>query len=309
MISMAAPGSFIVVSGGDSRYYPLIRELVDSIRALKPASECPIGLLDAGMRGEEIAEFRAEGIAVVTPPWPVDVPAYRTRNRNYLKADLGKPHLASYFPGYETIIWVDADAWVQDWDAIELLREGASRGAFAIVPHAGRYADTEIAFKWVLGPFARVRSTLYKNAARSGLTTSECRALAHRATLNAGVFALRADAPHWEAFQRWQKRVVVKGRLFTSDQLAMAASIYIDGLPLELMPDWCNYMGPWRFDPKRNELVEFYLPRRKIGIVHLTKEDLLRTDPSVLAPVPDLSGNIHQLGLRYPSWAKELVSA
>jgi len=182
---MAPLGSFIIVTGGDSRYCPLIRELIASLRALKPAGECPVGVVDAGLTEEQRAELKADGVTVVTPPWPVDIPAHRHRNRIHLKANLAKLHLPTCFPGYDTVIWIDADAWVQDWDAIELLRQGAAEDRFAIVAQFGRFAETELRLNWLFGPFARVRSILYKNASRAGLSRAECRALATRPTLNA----------------------------------------------------------------------------------------------------------------------------
>lgn len=306
---MAAPGSFIVITGGDARYEPLIRELIASLRALRPAAACPVGVIDAGLTNEQTARLRAEGVKVVTPPWPVDLPERRLRGRVYLKANLAKLHLPTYFPGYETLIWIDADAWVQDFEAVELLRRGAAKGRFAIVAQFGRFAETELKLKWLLGPFARVRSILYKNASRAGLSTAEVRALATRPTLNAGAYALRADAPHWASFQAWQAKVLKKGRIFTSDQLAMAGAIYLDGHPVELLPEWCNYIGPWRFDPERRELVEYFLPNRRLGVVHMAGEDKMRADPSVLRPVLDMDDREHMLSLRYPAWAREMAPA
>jgi hypothetical protein len=299
---MAPNGSFIVVTGGDSRYFPLIAELVASLRALRPAEACPIGVIDAGLTPGQIAGLKADGIAVVTPEWEYPLPAHRLRNRTFLKANIGKMFLPEYFPGYETLVWIDADAWVQDWAAIELFLCGAARGRFAIVAQFGRFSETELRLDWLFGRYARVRSILFKNARRAGLSTALCRAVATRPTLNAGAYALRADAPHWAAFRRWQEIVLKKGRIFTSDQLAMALAIYIDGLPIELLPEWCNYIGPWRFDPERNTLVEYYLPRRPVGVVHLAGEDAMRADPTVLREVLDLDDRPHTLSLRQPAW-------
>ena len=308
---MTTNGSFIIVTGGDARYEPLIRELIASVRVLEPGAACPIGVIDAGLTDEQVARFRAEGITVVNPPWPVELPAHRLRGRVHLKANLAKLHLPACFPGYETVIWIDADAWVQDWEAIELLRRGAAKGRFAIVAQFGRFSETELRLDWLFGRFARVRSILFKNASRAGLPGSVCRDLATRPTLNAGAYALRSDAPHWASFQDWQKKVLKKGRIFTSDQLAMAGAIYLDGHPVELLPEWCNYIGPWRFDPDKRELVEYYLPNRRLGVVHMAGEDAMRADPSVLRPVLDMDDREHMLSLRYPAWAKtgEAVAA
>ena len=86
---------------------------------------------------------------------------------------------------------------------------------------------------------------LYKNARRSGMKSSEIKSLQARPTLNAGSYGLHINAPHWEQFRFWQNQILNKGRLFTSDQLAMGLTIYHDNYTYEAMPDICNYMGPW----------------------------------------------------------------
>lgn len=291
--------TFAIVTGGDANYFQLISELVASVRALETGNDSPICIIDAGLSDEQIVSLQAQGCIVHRPDWEYDIADLRLRGRTYLKANIGKAFLPKYFPGFETLVWVDADAWVQDFSAIELMVKGAARGAMAVVPQTGRYRDTELRLDWLFGRIARIRSINYKNALRAGLPRAICRAIAIRPTLNAGVYALRADAPHWEAMRRWQGDILKRGRIFTSDQLAMALAVYIDGLPVELMPEWCNYMGPWKYDKASDTFVEFYLPNHKIGVVHLAGEDQMRHDLNYLRPIPDMDGVTNAMSLRY----------
>lgn len=290
---------FVIVTGGDANYFQLISELVASLRALERGRTCPIGIIDAGLTDEQIATLKAQDCIIHRPEWEYDLADLRLRGRTYLKANIGKAFLPDYFPGFETLVWVDADAWIQDFSAIDLMVKGAARGAMAVVPQTGRYRDTELRLDWLFGRFARIRSINYKNALRAGLPRAICRAIAIKPTLNAGVYALRADAPHWEAMRRWQGNILKRGRIFTSDQLAMALAIYIDGLPVELMPEWCNYMGPWKFDKSTGKFVEFYLPNQTLGVVHLAGEDRMRHDLSYKRPMQDMDGGISEKSLRY----------
>lgn len=304
--------SFAIVTGGDANYFQLISELVASLRSLDHGRSCPICIIDAGLTEEQVAALTAQDCIIHQPEWEYDLADLRLRGRTYLKANIGKAFLPTYFPGFETLVWVDADAWIQDFSAIELMVKGAARGAMAVVPQTGRYRDTELRLDWLFGRIARIRSINYKNALRAGLPRAICRAIAIKPTLNAGVYALRADAPHWEAMRRWQGDILKRGRIFTSDQLAMALAVYIDGLPVELMPEWCNYMGPWKYDKSTGNFVEFYLPNQKLGVVHLAGEDLMRHDLSYLRPIPDMDGNINQMTLRYktkPEAVAELTPA
>lgn len=301
---MSPSRSHILISGGDATYYPMLLELIASVRRFPQGRDCPFGIVDAGLTTAQRAHLEAIGCTVVTAEWHYDFPAGRIRDRGYLRANIAKLFLPDYFPGYEVLVWIDGDAWVQDWEAVDLYIRAARRGRFGIVAQTGRYRQGELTVKWLLGGIARVRSILYKNGRRAGLPADILRPLAVRATLNAGAYALRADAPHWAAFRKWQDRVIHKGHIFTSDQLAMALAVYVDGLPLELLPDWCNYMGPWRFDPAVDRLVEFFLPHRPLGIVHLAGLDRMRRDPACTLPVLDLEDRPHELTLRYPEWER-----
>lgn len=304
--------NFAIVTGGDANYFQLISELVASLRSLERGRTCPICIIDAGLTDEHVAALKAQDCIIHKPEWEYDLADLRLRGRTYLKANIGKAFLPSYFPGFETLVWVDADAWIQDFSAIDLMVKGAARGAMAVVPQTGRYRDTELRLDWLFGRFARIRSINYKNALRAGLPRKISRAIAIKPTLNAGVYALRADAPHWEAMRRWQGNILKRGRIFTSDQLAMALAVYIDGLPVELMPEWCNYMGPWKFDKSTGKFVEFYLPNQTLGVVHLAGEDQMRHDLDYKRPMQDMDGNICEKSLRFqprPVEAAEPIAA
>lgn len=287
----------ILVTGGDEKYFPLIAELVSSIRVHPDGSTYPIGIIDAGLAGDQVAKLRSVGCNVVTPDWEYDFLAARSGGRTHLKAEIGKAFMPKYFPDHDILVWIDADAWVQDFSAIELLIKGASHGKLAIVPQIGRYYSTEIRLDWLFGGIARVRSILYKNAARCGLSSSVCQTLASKPTLNAGVFALRADAPHWARIRKWQEIGARRG---------LALAVYEDGLPAELMPETCNYMGPWRRDSTSGKLVEYYLPNAPVGIAHLASENAMRADRSVTKNVPDLDEEMAPISLRSQTLLPEL---
>jgi hypothetical protein len=99
--------------------------------------------------------------------------------------------------------------------------------------------------------------------------------------------------------RQWQARILRRGKPFTSDQIAMALAIHVDGLKVALLPDGCNYIQPWRFDPLQPALVEFYYPHPRIGIVHLAGQKHMRFDPAATTEVLDLEDRPHQLSLRY----------
>jgi hypothetical protein len=275
----------------------------------------PFGVIDAGLAEAQASQLRDRGAIVVGLPGHPHFPLKAMRNIPHAAVDLAKPWLDVMFPGFGTLVFLDADAWIQDFAAVELLQGAAQTGALAIVPGGGRYWERQTDVRWLLGGIGglcQVRSYFFKNGRHAGLPLKVLRDLGNRSLLNAGVFALRADAPHWEAIRAWQARILANGgKPFTSDGLAMGLSIYVDGLPVELLPDTCNYITRWRMDLAKAALVEFYYPYAKVGIVHLAGQKRMRFDPGATTEVLDLAGSSYQVSLRFgrfQSMARELMT-
>jgi hypothetical protein len=292
----------ILVTGGNSAYFPMIEEQHESIRAASFGPLPALGVIDAGLTAGEVSRLEASGVVVARPQ---DLPAFPgkpLRKWSALAVGLGKLWLDQLFPGHDIIVWLDGDTWVQDYSAIELLLGATRAGALAIVSGGGRFWDRPIDIRWLLGGLwglAQIRSFNFKNGSRAGLPLHLLRDLGPRPLLNAGVFALATQAPHWQAMRRWQQEILRHGKPFTSDQVAMALAVYADGLPLELLPDTCNYITKWRVDLRGPALVEFYYPYPKVGIVHLAGQKIMRFNQAATIDVPDLEARTHKLSLRY----------
>lgn len=268
--------SFIIVSGGDANYFPLLADLVASIRSLPEGKETALGMLDGGLTQEQTTHLLAEGVKVVRPAWPVPKSEIGARGREYLLINLNKPSLDQLFPDYDVIIWLDGDTWVQTWDAIPMFIHVANKGKLAIVSRATRLQTSHIRMRRRLFGWVEPRGVLFKNAKRAKLPSRLVWSLVTRPVLNAGAYALRQDAPHWGRWRFWQKICLRHGRPFSSDQLSLALTIYEDGLDYEALPEICNYMGPWRIDQNKGVLVDYFAPYNPISVVHLIGKDSAR---------------------------------
>ncbi len=293
----------IIVTGGNAPYFPLIDELWQSIQAACPGERPAFAVIDAGLTADQAAHLRTAGARIATVPDDAAYPHATLRKDPRLAVNLSKPWLDRMFPGFATIIFLDGDTWVQDRAALELLDGAAQRGALAVVADNGRFWERQIDVRWLLGGIGglcQVRSFFFKNGRHGGLPLSLLKEMGNRAQLNAGVFALRTDAPHWAAMRTWQAHILkAGGKGFSSDQVAMGAAIYGDRLPVELLPSGCNYIRPYRVDLAKGAIVEFYYPFNPVGIVHLAGQKAVRFDPAATAPVPDLDDRIHNLSLRF----------
>lgn len=306
---MIVSGSLLIATGADAVYFPMVRELLASVRAHAPGP-VGFGVIDGGLTPEQREWLAAEGARIAAPPALADA-ARAVRARPALAVNLGKLWLDRLFPDHATLLWLDADTWVQQWEAVALLAGAAETGALAIVPGAGRYWKRQIDVRWIaggVGGIGQVRSFNFKNAWHARLPLSVCRDLGTRALLNAGAFALPAAAAHWERLRHWQARILRHGKPFTSDQLAMAMAVYIEELPAELLPTNCNYVSPRRVDAARGLLLEHYYPYRPVGIVHLAAEKRMRFDPEAKVTLLGLDGRHWQASLRY-GWLQRDLSA
>ena len=293
--------TILIVSGGDSKYFDLLSELLLSLRRIPNGDKYNLAFLDGGLLANQKLFFTNNGVVVVDPGWRHPLAEKRCRGRNHLKINIAKLHLDKIFPTYKTIIWLDGDTWLQNDQAIKLLTMVAKKNKFAIVSQASRLQDKHIEFRsWIFG-LVSLRNILYKNAKRAGLPPSIIKKLQAKPTLNAGSYALSVDAPHWERFRFWQDIALKKGRLFTSDQLAMGLTVYEDKMPFEALPDICNYMGPWRWCTKRKLFIDYFAPYDPVSVVHLAGQDHMRVDDKYVIEIHDEDDNKIKKSLRYSS--------
>ncbi|CAO3425358.1 O-linked N-acetylglucosamine transferase family protein [Azospirillum doebereinerae] len=267
---------FAIATAGDGAYFPLLQGLVRSIRAFPQGAGVPIVVLDLGLGTEERRWLTHEGARLAVPGWdhPFDRPM-----PEYFKAMVSRPHLPSHVPDAAIILWLDADCWVQDWSAIELLLAGAAATGFAIVPELDR-AYTPF---YDGAPYAHHLHDWYKAC----FDEATARRLFAYPLLNCGVFAARRDAPHWALWARLLADSLRRTVLFVSEQVALNLALRTGGLPFSQLPARCNWIC-FRATPFSSVdgrlLLEPELPHAPLGILHLAGYPLPRKqDPRTLS--------------------------
>ena len=109
-----------IISGGDSKYFQLLKELALSIREKLEGKSINIVYLDGGLTSENINYFKSLNIEVVDPGWCNPIAEQKAKGRNFLKINTAKMHLDKILPNKKVIIWIDADAWLQTFESIDL---------------------------------------------------------------------------------------------------------------------------------------------------------------------------------------------
>jgi hypothetical protein len=262
----------VIVSLADSNYFELLNELIDSIIRFEKSKEVAICILDAGLTNKQKSILSTKVDEIKSAQWDIDVPSFKVMGKEWLKSQVSRAFLPKYFPNYEKYLWIDCDAWVNDWSSVELYFKACEDGKLGITQTLGPGYKITSKVKWLFGKIAVIKSQNFKHAIKSKISLEKARKLAFAPHINIGVFSLEKDSPGWNSWQTNLEQTLKSGNIFGSEGLAINMSVYIDDLKTEFLPLNCNWIASNllpKFNEKQNTFVEPYLPNYKIGIMHL----------------------------------------
>ena len=262
----------VIVSLADSNYFPLLDELINSIKRFKESNNVAICILDAGLTIEQKEILSTKVDEIKSAEWDIEVPDSKIKGREWLKSQVSRAFLPKYFPSYEKYLWIDCDAWVNDWNAVDLYFKACENGKLGITQTIGPGYKIMSKVNWLFGKIALIKSQNFKHAVKSKIGLSKARKLAFAPHINIGVFSLEKNSPGWKSWQKNLEQTLKSGNIFGSEGLAINMSVYIDDLETEFLPLNCNWIASNlkpKFDESLNTFVEPFLPNYKIGIMHL----------------------------------------
>ena len=297
----------VIVSLADANYFPLLEELINSVKKFKESENVAICILDAGLTKEQKESLSNKVDEVKSAEWDIEVQGYKVNNKEWLKSQVSRAFLPKYFPNYEKYLWIDCDAWVNDWNSVELYFKACDNGKLGITQTIGPGYKITSKVNWLIGKLAVIKSQNFKHAVKSKIGYAKARKLAFAPHINIGVFSLEKNSKAWSL---WQKNLAIAlkaGNIFGSEGLAINMSVYIDDLETEFLPLNCNWITSNllpKFDKQKEIFVEPYLPNYKIGIMHLAAgiwkdgKDM-RTDKNIEIEIDSLNNNKILKSLRY----------
>ena len=262
----------VIVSLADANYFPLLNELIDSIKIFKESENLAICILDAGLTEGQKEILLNKVDEIKSAEWDIEVPAFKVLGKEWLKSQVSRAFLPNYFPNYEKYLWIDCDAWVNDWNAVDLYFKACENGKLGITQTIGPGYKIMSKVNWLFGKIALIKSQNFKHAVKSKIGLSKARKLAFAPHINIGVFSLEKNSPGWKSWQKNLEQTLKSGNVFGSEGLAINMSVYIDDLETEFLPLNCNWIASNlkpKFDESLNTFVEPFLPNYKIGIMHL----------------------------------------
>ncbi len=296
-----------IVSLADEKYFNLLEELIDSIKSFPDSKDIAICVLDAGLKQDQIDKIKNRVDEIKKAEWDIEVSSLKVKGKEWLKSQVSRAFLPKYFPNYKKYLWIDCDAWINDWSSIELYFKACEKGKLGITQSIGPGYRVLSKVKWLFGKFAIIKSQNFKHAVSSKINLQKARKIAFAPHINIGVFSLEKNSSVWNVWQNNLKETLKHGRIFGSEGLAINLSVYVDNVDTEFLPLGCNWIASNvlpKFDENKNEFVEPYLPNNKIGIMHLAagiwKEGKdMRLDKNIKIEIKSLNDNFISKSLRF----------
>ena len=268
-----------VVFALDETFVALGKGLVLSLRALGlPDESCDLCLIDIGcgpVTREWMTQHGCRVVAFDQAPIGMAPPA---GGANYMKALVCRPFIPQILPEYACFLYLDADAWVQNRDSVELALSAARSSPDRVV--LAPFLDYSYSFNYAhpdeenylrfLGYFYEWYEVSY------GIEVAE--QMKGRVLFSAGVFAMSAECPLWKGYAEEVGAVFARDysekpfAFHVAEQTALNRLIYTTGafIPLEAIHNYNCHVGAVERDEKSGEVVVKYPPRRPLGIVHLS---------------------------------------
>lgn len=262
----------LIVSGADERYFPLAKGLVLSLRAGGlPNDAVHCRFIDVGCSEASLAWLAEHGVGVARLGRDVLDQFNAAGAPAYYGALVCRPLLPKMFPGYRSIIWIDADCWVQHPSALRTLAAGAET-------HAGKMLlSPECHYSYLrlnqdVGRVDLLRA-YYTQCFGAGIGDH----LGRVPMYNSGLFAMAADTPIWAEWRDVLKHLYARGTLdettrHLADQLALNAVIARRNCAIPVDPVFnylCIFATPLR---DRQGTVRVGLPPNfPVAIVHLAQ--------------------------------------
>jgi len=297
----------VIVTLADSNYFELLNELIQSIKRFKESENTAICVLDAGLTENQKKNLENKVDEIKSAEWDIKVPEFKVKGREWLKSQVSRAFLPKYFPNYEKYLWIDCDAWVNDWKCIEIYLKACDGNKLGITQTIGPGYKITSKVNWLFGKLAIIKSQNFKHAIKSNIGYAKARKLAFAPHINIGVFSLEKNSPIWSIWQKNLYQTLKSGDIFGSEQLAINMSVYIDEVDTEFLPLNCNWLTSNllpKFDEKDNTFVEPYLPHYKIGIIHLAagiwkNNKDMRLNKDIEIEIETLEGKILNKSLRF----------
>jgi hypothetical protein len=268
-----------IASASSAEYFHFLQGMVLSVRDNPQSKDIDISLYDLGLTDEQLVWLEGYVNNIVKPKWEYGL-TDKSGMRDPFRAILAKPLLPKYFPGYDIYMHLDADAWVQDWSAVETYLKSADNGAaLAITPEIHRaytnnYTSSNEFHDFVVELYGGTWGQEY------------VKKYSYYPILNAGVLAMPKESPIWGLWAENIRVSLAKSHHHCIEQAALNLAVFEhpelfhfaqpDKKNIQFLPATCNWLCHQSlplYDKATKRFVEPFLPHQPLGVIHRSSDD------------------------------------
>ena len=257
---LSSRDNVVVTTAADSGYFEMFKGMLHSLRSFEIGRGLDIRSFDLGLEPEQRRWLEQAGVDFVEPTWHLGLKDGMMPH--FHLAEIVRPFVRDYFPGYDHYMWLDPDLWLQDQSVLERLIAGSKTKGAAIAHEADRVYKFQA---WHFGWCLKHRIL--------GLGLWDGSLLMVKPALNCGVYCIAADAPHWQAWSRRLKSAVDRTtRVAPHSQFTFNQIVYVDQLPTDILDsadNWICDRAPPMWDDKKGLYCKPYAPYQPLSLLHL----------------------------------------
>lgn len=253
----------VIVTGGTGEFFPLVMECVQSIAAAGLLERAALAVFDQGFSPEQREAMKPYATHMRRLVWEdinVDVPDQHRQDKHLSLP--GRPILPKLFPGYDIYQWIDADAWVQTTEFLDVFAAGANKTGLAVAQEDGvGYNASFRDRKWWIGNYFLGFGLI--GGIKGGLM---------KPPINNGVFAMHRDAPHWARYRERHQAAMKRTGKINLDQHSLHATAALDGMPVTYVSarfNWLPILSRPTWDADTKLLCEPSETGAPLSIIHL----------------------------------------
>lgn len=280
------------VTGADSKYFQLMVECIESIKATRLYKDVSIFVIDQGLTVDE-KNYLVNSIKIKTIKNVKE--SFRDLDLQGLSASIfSRAYLPNLFPGYQYYFFVDADTWVHDERAIDRYLKYACDFGLGGANESGATSARENVKCWDYPHcFQNILSNKYLDIER----------LRTLPLVNGGLWCMRQDL--FERYQFYMQECIdAFGLKYFTDMAALHAMM-LERKISDVLSIYDNYQIPKHRHtlPFCDENNVFYAQqnRQPVGLVHLTPNaaNISYTDTYALDVQ---TGQPRQVSYHYRTW-------
>lgn len=266
----------VIVTGSDKKYYPFLKNLVNSLINSNSLDICDLCILDVEDNSQYLEELDSKITKKKKANFNLNI-LFKDR-QDWFKLLTERPFMKDYFPGYDKYIWMDADTEVLSNDGIKNIIDACEDKDLAIAPEINEsyvFKNSKFGIKKIFKSYYKISGWSFKNY-RKYFSDRIGEDLFFKPLFNNGIFCLKSTSKIWDLWKTEYQGALNKAETsygIKTDQLSLNKIIYENFEKISILDSTNNWLVSRSEKIKRinNDFFTPSFPNRKINILHYTQ--------------------------------------